>query len=171
MKIKIITLSIISVLIMSCSTQKSIINNKPQKNINAVMIGKVEGESLKDNPLFPNTKYNYTDYSVNEKLIKTILNKEKGISIKVVFGPWCGDSKRNVPRFQKIIDISGFDKSKIEYIAVDRNKQGGSYDVSDLDIKRVPTFIFYKNNKEIGRIIENPKFGSIEQDWANIVDK
>jgi len=171
MKIKLITLSIISVLTISCSTHKNINNTEHQKSINTVMMGKVEGESLKNNPLFPNTKYNYTDYSVNEKLIKTIINKEKGISIRVVFGPWCGDSKRNVPKFQKIIDISGFNKSKIEYIAVDRNKQGGSYDVSDLDIKRVPTFIFYKNNKEIGRIIENPKFGSIEQDWVNIVDK
>jgi len=171
MRIKIITLSIISALAISCSTHKGIINTEHQKNTNTVMIGKVEGESLKDNPLFPNTKYNYTNYSVNEKLIKTILNKEEGINIKVVFGPWCGDSKRNVPIFQKIIDTSGFDKSKIEYIAVDRNKQGGSYDVSGLDIKRVPTFIFYKNNKEIGRIIESPKFGSIEQDWVNIVDK
>jgi hypothetical protein len=37
-----------------------------------------------------------------------------------------------------------------------------------LDIKRVPTFIIYKNNIETGRIIENPTT-SLEQDMVNIL--
>jgi hypothetical protein len=42
----------------------------------------------------------------------------------------------------------------------------GEYD--KLDIQRVPTFIFYKNNIEAGRIIENPET-SLEQDMVKIL--
>jgi hypothetical protein len=41
-------------------------------------------------------------------------------------------------------------------------------DFASLNIVRVPTFIFYKNNSEAGRIIEVPKT-SLEQDMVNIL--
>jgi hypothetical protein len=44
----------------------------------------------------------------------------------------------------------------------------GEYD--KLDIQRVPTFIIYKNNIEVGRIIENP-VTSLEQDMINILTR
>ena len=47
------------------------------------------------------------------------------------------------------------------------NKQTKYY-VKDLKVERVPTFIFYKNNKEIGRIIENPK-KDMAEDFLEIV--
>jgi hypothetical protein len=38
-----------------------------------------------------------------------------------------------------------------------RKKGGEKYFVLPLKIDRVPTFIFYKDKKETGRIVENPK--------------
>ena len=39
-----------------------------------------------------------------------------------------------------------------------------------MNIERVPTFIIYRGEKEIGRIVETPK-KSLERDLWNIVKK
>ena len=168
----------------SCTVQQEVNkvaeSNKSQEfnkvvidpNLNKeILLGYVNEIGLKNYSAFSNTEINYSSYKVDTELSIIIKDKSKDITVKVVFGSWCGDSKDNVPAFQKIIDTSGFDKSKIEYIAVDRKKKGGSVDVSTLDVKYVPTFIFYRNKKEIGRIIEYPKSETIEQDWVEIVTK
>ena len=91
-----------------------------------------------------------------------------GLRITVVMGTWCPDSRREVPRFFKIIEMWGFPKEKIRMIGVDIDKKAPLDDFSLLDIHRVPTFIFYKNNIEAGRIIENP-VTSLEQDMVKIL--
>jgi thiol-disulfide isomerase/thioredoxin len=92
------------------------------------------------------------------------------IKIKIVLGTWCPDSRREVPRFMKIIDIWKFPPESITFIGVDDAKLSPVAEYKDLDIQRVPTFILYKNNVEAGRIIENP-VTSLEQDMLDILEK
>jgi thiol-disulfide isomerase/thioredoxin len=96
-----------------------------------------------------------------------LLNKDD-LSIRIVLGTWCPDSRREVPHFMKIIDLLQFPEEKIIFVGVDNNKIApvGGYDT--LGIERVPTFIFMKNKVETGRIIENP-VTSLEQDMLNIL--
>ncbi len=56
------------------------------------------------------------------------------------------------------------------FIGVDNAKLSPVGEYAGLGIERVPTFIFYKNNIEAGRIIENP-VTSLEQDMVNILTK
>ena len=83
-------------------------------------------------------------------------------------GIWCPDSRREVPRFMKVIDAWKFPAAKLTFIGVDDAKQSPVGEYVKLDIQRVPTFILYKNNIEAGRIIENPST-SLEQDMVNIL--
>ena len=83
-------------------------------------------------------------------------------------GTWCGDSRREVPRFYKIIDNLNFDENKITVINVNRKMEAKGIDVQSLEISRIPTFIFCINNKELGRIIETPK-KSLEKDLMGII--
>ena len=92
------------------------------------------------------------------------------IKIKIVLGTWCPDSRREVPRFMKIIDILKFPLESITFIGVDDAKLSPVAEYSGLDIQRVPTFIIYKNNIEAGRIIENP-VTSLEQDMVDILTR
>jgi thiol-disulfide isomerase/thioredoxin len=87
-------------------------------------------------------------------------------------GSWCGDSQEQVPKFYKIISLLNFDENKIQLIAVDRKKHAREYDalVQSLNIELIPTFIFYKNGKEIGRIIETPK-ETLEADILEILNQ
>ncbi len=85
-------------------------------------------------------------------------------------GTWCSDSRREVPRFYKILDELNYPEEKVELINVDRNKVGIENSVDSLNIELVPTFIIYSKGEEIGRIIETPK-ESLEKDLAKILNK
>ena len=111
----------------------------------------------------------FDDYQINTDALNKLLDIGKDdLSIKVVMGIWCPDSRREVPRFMKVIDGWKFPVAKLTFIGVDDAKQSPVGEYIKLDIQRVPTFILYKNNIEAGRIIENPST-SLEQDMVNIL--
>ncbi len=88
--------------------------------------------------------------------------------IDVYLALWCPDSRNNVPVFIKILDRAGT-AVPVRYFNLARKaKKDVKYYVEELKVERVPTFIFYRDGKEIGRIVENPKAGMIE-DLAEIV--
>ncbi|KUO63321.1 hypothetical protein APF79_09975 [bacterium BRH_c32] len=92
----------------------------------------------------------------------------EGVTIKIVFGSWCSDSKREVPRFIKMMETLNYDISKIEIYGVDRNKISPDGEVEKLNVELVPTFIIYREGNEIGRIVESPK-KSLEEDLKDIL--
>jgi thiol-disulfide isomerase/thioredoxin len=111
----------------------------------------------------------YDNYKPDSLVIGRLKAAGTGnISIKVVMGTWCPDSRREVPRFLHILDLWQFPGDKVTFIGVDEQKQSPVGEYQDLGIQRVPTFIVYKNNVEAGRIIENP-VTSLEQDMLNIL--
>lgn len=112
----------------------------------------------------------YDEYIINEEYINEIAPLMVDIKITIVIGTWCSDSRREVPQFYKIMDALKFDDDNIKFIAVDRNKTTELYDIDNLNIKFVPTFIIYHKEKELGRIVENP-FESLEVDLLEILLK
>ncbi len=113
----------------------------------------------------------YADYQPDNGIMADLMATEKDdLTITIVLGTWCPDSRREVPRFIKMADLWGFPMNKIRFIGVDINKVAPLEDYTQLSIERVPTFIFYKNNIEKGRIIEVP-VTSLEQDTRDILKK
>ena len=113
----------------------------------------------------------YDGYQPDSGFLNRLKNIGKDdLTIKIVLGTWCPDSRREVPRFMRIIDLWDFPVEKITFIGVDNEKIAPVGEYEKLDIQRVPTFIFYKNNIEAGRIIEVP-LTSLEQDMVNILNK
>jgi thiol-disulfide isomerase/thioredoxin len=111
----------------------------------------------------------YDSYNPDNDVINQLNAIPKDIlTIKIVLGTWCPDSRREVPRFMRIIDLWQYPAEKITFIGVDNAKLSPVGEYESLNIERVPTFIIYKNNIEAGRIIENPKT-SLEQDIVNIL--
>ena len=55
-------------------------------------------------------------------------------------------------------------------IAVDRTKEEPKAEVEGYEIEYVPTLIFYREQKEIGRIIETPEL-SLEEDILAILNQ
>lgn len=95
---------------------------------------------------------------------------QEDLSIKIVLGTWCPDSRREVPRFMKLLEQWGFASEKVIFIGVDNSKNAPVGGYEELGIERVPTFIIMKNKVETGRIIENP-VTSLEQDMSDILSR
>jgi thiol-disulfide isomerase/thioredoxin len=113
----------------------------------------------------------YDEYSINSDAINKLMDTGKdNLSIKIVMGTWCSDSRREVPRLMRILDIWRFPISQVTFIGVDKAKKAPVKEIESLDIQKVPTFIIFKNNIEAGRIIETP-VTSLEQDMVNILTR
>jgi len=106
----------------------------------------------------------YNQYNIDSGLVHNF--KNSGINecqILIVMATWCPDSRREVPRFYRIMDEIHVPEKQISLVGVDYEKKTSALNISELNVKFVPTFIFYKDGIEIGRIIEEPKI-SLEKD-------
>lgn len=113
----------------------------------------------------------YDSYNPKEEAITRLKEMPlSGITIKIVLGTWCPDSRREVPRFFRVLDAINFPKEKVELIGTDDSKFSPIENYESLNIIRVPTFIIFRNNIEVGRIIENP-VTSLEQDMQDILKR
>ncbi len=110
----------------------------------------------------------YSNYKPEQDVLNKLNKDLFSYSITIVLGTWCHDSHEQVPRMYKVLDKMDYNTSLVQLICVDKDKTGCDTDISDLNIERVPTFIFYKEGKETGRIIETPEF-SLETDLLNIL--
>lgn len=135
-----------------------------------LIVGKCERIELQKDELGNYFFEEYRNYETNRELLENIKNKIFNCSITIVLGTWCHDSQEQVPSFIKILDNVDYNTNYLEVICVDKEKTAGDYDIYALNIERVPTFIFYKNDKEKGRIIETPS-NTLEIDIYNILIK
>ena len=105
---------------------------------------------LKDNNFYKN--YLSTEpYEFNENI------DLEGISVRVLFGTWCHDSQREIPKLLRMLEDINLKPEKISLIGLDYDKNEPLNRGEMLGVKRTPTIIFYKDEIEIGRIEETPK--------------
>ena len=133
------------------------------------IIGVFSSNELLDEPynLWYEAEY---QYSPDEQVINDIINLQSDFKITIVLGTWCSDSQTQVPRFLKILDEINYNTDGFLLIGVDRQKKVDNFDIEKYNIEKVPTFIIYRENVEIGRIIETPT-KSLEEDLFDILSE
>jgi thioredoxin 1 len=85
------------------------------------------------------------------------------LKVKILFGAWCHDSEREVPRMLKLLATSGVEEENISLISLDIRKEEPEGRAKALDVRFTPTFIFLTGGTELGRIVEKPNV-SLEHD-------
>jgi len=135
-----------------------------------VLVGFCDEKGLKKGEFGIYFNSQYETYSPKAKTIEKLKARINDYEIKIVFATWCSDSKLQLPRFYKILDLVDFNKSQLETIGVDRTKNALIVNIASLNIELVPTFIIYKHGEEIGRIVESP-IKSLEDDLLKIITK
>ena len=144
------------------------------ENQQPFLVGQIDINGLTSNSYQNWYHSNYKSYVVDNKVTSSIKSELAQHKILVFMGTWCGDSKREVPRFIKILEAAEFPMENLKIVAVDKRKEhykkSPTGEEWGLSIKRVPTFIFYKNGKEMNRIIESP-ITSLETDIKTIITK
>lgn len=82
--------------------------------------GVIEVEQLVDD--YPDFSDEYHRFQPTERDFQR-MRKLEGKSILVLFGLWCHDSQREVPRLIKLVQGSRVKLTKMTLLAVDANKQ------------------------------------------------
>ena len=113
-------------------------------------------------------EFGYEEYNLNNETISKLKPIVNNVKIKAFMGTWCSDSQEHTPVFYKILDSTEFNMKNLELIAVNQDKVTPDSLHKGFNIERVPTFIFYKNDKEIGRFVEYPR-ETVEADMLKII--
>ncbi len=166
----------IFVLILTSSCSSSKVINASTNNVDSaktpedpeILVGQHNRSALEQEPFSSWFNTNYKEYSFDTATVKKLSPYLKNITIKAFMGTWCGDSKRETPAFYKILDNASFDFENLELITVSRDKDTPQGFEKGANIMRVPTFIFYKDGKEIGRYVEFAR-ETLEKDILAIV--
>lgn len=95
---------------------------------------------------------------------KALAGVPPGAEVTIFLGTWCGDSRREVPRFWRGLDEAGGSVPfKVTYVTVDRQKKEPAGPVTENGVQYLPTFIVRRGGHEVGRIVETAPNG-IEHD-------
>lgn len=166
MKTKFLSIIALTFMFFGCSSSKKIA--KAHLNESENLVGLVSKEQFTATPFNDWFQPNYNYYKLNTKVVEELKPLLQKITIKAFMGTWCGDSQQQVPIFYKILDAAAFNYKNLEMIAVSNTKTTPDNAQEGYNIIRVPTFIIYKNNQEIGRIVEYP-VETIEKDLLKIL--
>jgi thioredoxin reductase len=98
------------------------------------------------------------------ELLKQVRERMPRLRVVIVSATWCADCRRNVPCLAQIAPHL----PDWEFTVFPRDDEVRA---RALGIRAVPTFILYKGDREIGRIIERPSFGSLEADLWEIAKR
>ena len=155
----------------ACKSQKLNTKFKPEGKT-PYLIGKIDKSGLESETYNNWFSKNYDAYSPDPETIKAIKENLEDYEITLFMGTWCGDSKREVPKFYKILEAADYPMKQLTSVALSREKEtykeSPQHEEAGLNIVRVPTFIFFKNGKEVNRIIERP-IENLEKDILKIM--
>lgn len=107
-------------------------------------------------------KSNISNYSIVE-LKNSIENSEKNLVFAYFSAKWCGECKMSNLVFEKL-KLNYGDKFSFFQIDVDEEKLWEHQENKFFKIKKVPTFLIYKNQNEISRYFNFKAFDFHEQE-------
>lgn len=137
-----------------------------------ILLGTLPGEALQKGSYANWYTSGYTDYKTDDARINRFEKALNEHDILLFMGTWCSDSQREVPRFMKILEKAGYPEDQITIVALDKRdefyKTSPGGEEKGWNIEYVPTFIFLKEGKEVGRIVEFPD-NTLEADMEAIL--
>lgn len=134
----------------------------------SILVGKHSRKDLEIAPYKQWFDANYEDYQVDAAVLSELEPLLDGVTVKVFMGTWCSDSQHNVPAFFKIMDQANYDYNNFQLYSMTEDKVTPENYEEGLNVKQVPTFIIYKDGKELNRIVEYPLV-SVEKDLLDIL--
>lgn len=157
MRISAFILLLTVIAIHSCIAQSS-----GQKDLT----GKTDIKDVEAN--FPWFSEGYNLYKPDSTVIQALSDKGDKLTFIVFGGTWCGDTKRELPRFYKITDQANIKREKITLYFLNHDKKSPEKLEKKHKIQSIPTFIIFVNGKVAGRIVESPH-NTLEKDLLEMI--
>ena len=111
-------------------------------------------------------------YTPDEKALEALKKHDclGKMEVVAVYASWCGDSRREMPHFMKLMQKLEIPQEHIRLFATNRDKKCGIEEVDALGTEFVPTFFVYVDGQLVGRIVEFP-LQSLEQDILEMLEE
>ena len=109
-------------------------------------------------------------YQPDAAVVERLRAIDSPVTLQVVLGTWCGDSRQHVPRLLKSIATAANPNVKVELTGIAIGFINPMEAVVEQNVTNVPTVIVRRADREIGRFVETPAGASIEADVADIVE-
>ena len=110
-------------------------------------------------------------YRPQEKWLELLRSAKLRYGLVVAMGTWCPDSREQIPRLEAVLAALGkaspFDAPRL--VGVDRSKAADPASYPFGPVELVPTIVVTAGGAEVGRIVETPKSGRIEEDLVRIL--
>jgi cyclophilin family peptidyl-prolyl cis-trans isomerase/HEAT repeat protein len=110
-------------------------------------------------------------YRPQEEWLALLRTARLRYGLTVAMGTWCSDSRQQIPRLQAVLAALGkgspFDAPRL--VGVDRGKAVDPTVYPFGPVELVPTIVVTAGGAEVGRIVETPKSGRIEEDLVRIL--
>jgi len=136
-----------------------------------ILKGIISRDILANDSSFKWYKQNLRSYPAGKESAVTFGKHKDSVQLVIFLGTWCEDSHAIIPKLFPFLDAAGFSNDHVTLIGVDRNKKTISHLTDAFNIINVPTVIVMKGGKELGRIVEYGRYGMVEKELAEIVDK
>lgn len=101
--------------------------------------------------------------------VAAIRKETRPVTMTVVLGTWCGDSKEFVPRILKSVRAASNPNVAVRLVALDNDFLQPQDVIGGRRIINVPTIILESDGRELGRITETPAGATAEEDVAAIL--
>jgi hypothetical protein len=95
--------------------------------------------------------------------------EKRDVTMTIVFGSWCGDSKEYVPHVLKTLHQAANPRIHAKLVALDNQFLHPQDVIASRRIINVPTVILESGEVEIGRVTETPAGPTMEEDVAAIL--
>jgi thiol-disulfide isomerase/thioredoxin len=101
--------------------------------------------------------------------VAALSSEQRPVTMTVVFGTWCGDSKEFVPRILKTVHAAANPRISVKLVALDNDFLHPQDVIAGWRVINVPTVIVESGGVEVGRITETPAAKTMEEDVAAIL--
>lgn len=147
----------------ACTTTSHTADSDHQRE--AYHTGPIEpADLLARYPIFATNKKN-DESKVTDLEVLDLANQLNNKKIVVVFGTWCHDSQREVPRLLNLIDKVKQQYSDVQFetqfIAAAPFAKRDKNLIKKYDLTAVPTILIYDNGQEVGRVVEQTKLSLV----------
>lgn len=109
-------------------------------------------------------------YQPDLNVVAALKASQPETTITVALATWCSDSKQHMPRLLRALELAGNTHLRIKLIGIGRKLHEPSDIIKHFKIVHVPTVIVERDGVEMGRIVENPKAKTMEEDLAAILN-
>lgn len=137
---------------------------------NKVLVGQIDEQTLANDSAFLWFFTGVNRYRPDTAWTKYISFYRDSFDVVVFAGTWCPDTKRLLPQFYRVMMSSSYPVNRIKLYGLDHQLHGLGEAAQQYDIDDVPTFIFLRQGKEIGRINDRLQ-RTMEQDIVSILQR